>query len=194
MNNYEYIIACLPVIDTESDRSAVPDADAIIAEIRERCSESDKTVVDFMLKGYDSESLGEEFYTRALSHSSRFIREYFSFDLDVRNTKVEYLNKALGREPGKDLVVISGREDRDFEMKGEVEAVLSGTDILLKERGLDDLMWARAEELTIMEVFTLDAILGFVARLKIIDRWLKLDPDSGREMFRRLVEQIRNNR
>ena len=194
MNNYEYIIACLPVIDTESDRSAVPDADAIIAEIRERCSESDRTVVDFMLKGYDSESLGEEFYTRALSHSSRFIREYFSFDLDVRNTKVEYLNKALGREPGKDLVVISGREDRDFEMKGEVEAVLSGTDILLKERGLDDLMWARAEELTIMEVFTLDAILGFVARLKIIDRWLKLDPDSGREMFRRLVEQIRNNR
>ena len=43
-----------------------------------------------------------------------------------------------------------------------------------------------------MDYFDLDAILGYVARLKIIDRWLQLDPDSGRALFRRLVEQIRS--
>ena len=194
MNNYEYIIACLPVLDRDADHPGALDADAVIGEIRERLDASDAAVLDFMLQGYDNETLGEEFYSRALRHGSRFIREYFTLDLNVRNTKVEYLNRALGREPGKDMLVLPGREDIDFELKPEVEAILSGTDILQKERGLDDIMWAGAEELTIMEVFSLDAILGFVARLKIIDRWLKLDPVTGREMFRKLVEQIRNNR
>ena len=194
MNNYEYIIACLPVLDRDVDNSTSLDTDAVIDEIHERLDASDAAVLDFMLKGYDKETLGEEFYSKALRHGSRFIREYFSFDLDVRNTKVEHLNNALGREPGKDMVVLPGREDIDFELKPDVEAILSGTDILKKERSLDELMWTRADELTIMEVFSLDAILGFVARLKIIDRWLKLDPVTGREMFRKLVEQIRNNR
>ena len=45
-----------------------------------------------------------------------------------------------------------------------------------------------------MEVFTIDQILGFVAKLQIVARWLRLDPQTGRELFRQLVEEIRNNK
>ena len=193
MNNYEYIIACLPVLDQDAGRLDRLDADAIIDEIREGLDVADRGVLDFMLKGYDTESLGADFYRKALTHRSRFIREYFGFDLDLRNAKVHYLNAALGREPDKNVLVL-GEEERDFDRRDEADAILSGNDILARERGLDDMMWSKAEELTQMEVFSLDAIMGFVARLKIIDRWLKLDPETGREMFRKLVEGIRNNR
>ena len=72
--------------------------------------------------------------------------------------------------------------------------VLQGTDILARERGLDELMWARIDEIVGLQVFTIDAILGFAAKLQIIARWLKLDPETGRELLRRLVDEIRNNK
>ena len=70
--------------------------------------------------------------------------------------------------------------------------VLACGDILKRERGLDDLRWQKIDELTVLDVFDIEAILGYVAKLKIIDRWLQLDPDSGRALFRRLVDDIRS--
>ena len=72
--------------------------------------------------------------------------------------------------------------------------MLNGGDILARERGLDDLMWQEIDELTRMDVFDIEAILGFTAKLKIIDRWNKLDPETGRELFRKLVDEIRKTR
>ena len=46
--------------------------------------------------------------------------------------------------------------------------------------------------MTLLDSLDLEVILGFVAKLKIIDRWLQLDPDSGRALFRRLVDDIRS--
>ena len=73
-----------------------------------------------------------------------------------------------------------------------MQDVLNRADLLQRERGLDDLRWQKVDELTAMDVFDLELILGFVAKLKIIDRWLQLDPESGRELFRKLVEDVRS--
>lgn len=192
MNNYEYIVASLPVL--ASDYRGPLDTDAIISEIRSQLSPKDEAVLDTLLKGFDSDSLDAEFYRTALASKNRFIAGYFGYDLDVRNCRVAYLNKALGRPEGQDLLVLDEDEPREFEDLEKVNAVLEGSDILERERGLDDIMWERIDELTLMEVFTLDQILGFVAKLQIVARWLRLDPQTGRELFRQLVEEIRNNK
>ena len=192
MNNYEYIVASLPVI--ASDYRGPLDTDAIISEIRSQLSPKDEAVLDTLLNGFDSDSLDAEFYRTALASKNRFIAGYFGYDLDVRNCRVAYLNKALGRPEGQDLLVLDEDEPREFEDLEKVNAVLEGSDILERERGLDDIMWERIDELTLMEVFTLDQILGFVAKLQIVARWLRLDPQTGRELFRQLVEEIRNNK
>ena len=192
MNNYEYIVASLPVI--ASDYRGPLDTDAIISEIRSQLSPKDEAVLDTLLKGFDSDSLDAEFYRTALASKNRFIAGYFGYDLDVRNCRVAYLNKALGRPEGQDIMVLDEDEPREFEDLEKVNAVLQGSDILGRERGLDDILWERIDSLTLMEVFTLDQILGFVAKLQIVARWLRLDPQSGRELFRKLVEEIRNNK
>ncbi len=192
MNNYEYIVASLPVI--ASDYRGPLDTDAIISEIRSQLSPKDEALLDTLLKGFDADSLDAEFYRTALASKNRFIAGYFGYDLDVRNCRVAYLNKALGRPEGQDLLVLDEDEPREFEDLEKVNAVLEGSDILERERGLDDIMWERIDELTLMEVFTLDQILGFVAKLQIVARWLRLDPQTGRELFRQLVEEIRNNK
>ena len=191
MNNYEYIIASLPVLSEGS--AGKVDADDLVAEIRGHLSSRDNALMDLLLEGYGDGTQDAEFYRRALGCSNGFLRRFFEYDLAVRNAKVDYLNRALGRPEGMDKVVL-GEEEPDFDGRAEVDAVLNGGDILARERGLDDLMWQEIDELTRMDVFDIEAILGFTAKLKIIDRWNKLDPETGRELFRKLVDEIRKTR
>lgn len=191
MNNYEYIVASLPVIEPGSRLGSSSAANAITNDIREQLSNKDNALVTMLLDGFDPEKLNAGFYRACLGSGSRFLREYFLFDLFLRNTKVEYLNASLGRPEGKDVLLLEELEDYEFEQKEEIVEILSGTDIIGREKGLDMAIWEHVEEVTTMDVFDMDAILGFIARLKIIDRWDKLDPETGTELFRRLIKEIR---
>lgn len=191
MNNYEYIVASLPVIEPGSRLGSSSAANAIIDDIREQLSNKDNALVTMLLDGFYPEKLNAGFYRACLGSGSRFLREYFLFDLFLRNTKVEYLNASLGRPEGKDVLLLEELEDYEFEQKEEIVEILSGTDIIGREKGLDMAIWEHVEEVTTMDVFDMDAILGFIARLKIIDRWDKLDPETGAELFRRLIKEIR---
>ena len=195
MNNYEYIIASLPVIGQDDRNSKELDVEEIHSMILGQLGSKDRKVFETLLAGFDPDSLDAAFYRSALSSSCRFIREYFSYDMKVRNTKVEFLNGRLGRPAGTDVILLDEDPDSgDFEGKDEIMAVLDQEDILGRERGLDDLMWKKCEELSLMHVFDIDVILGFTARLQIINRWLRLNPETGRELFRKLVNEIRNSK
>ena len=192
MDNYEYIVASLPVLRQEDVRAENLDAAGLVDGIREQLSGRDQVLLDFLLDGYDPDKLNKDFYVRALAHKNRFLREWFSFDLDLRNTTVAYLNRQLRREEDRDMIVLEGREEAEFPEQATAEAILQGVDILKRERGLDDLRWSKVDEITIQDYFDIEAILGFVAKLKIIDRWLQLDPETGRTLFHRMVEDIRS--
>ncbi len=198
MNNYEYIIASLPVPEPDS---APADTDAILSFIRSQCSAKDVELVDCLQDGFSADKLDYGFYVKAGKSGNGFIREFLLFDLLVRDTKVEYLNKVLGRQEGQDIVPLPGTADEyetpvcpDYDEKAAVLSVLGQSDILARERGIDRLLWEKADELTRMHLFDMDVILAVVAKLLITERWNRLDPATGREMFRNLVQEIRNTR
>ena len=198
MKNYEYIVASLPDITTGWKFGEKCPED-YIEEIVSLCSEKDRKLIEFLLSGYLEENLNAGFYGEALTHKDAFIREYFRFDLNVRNAKVKYLNKALGREADKDVLTFP--EDtaqpildaiaEEFEEAAALETILNTGDILSRERGIDDLMWEKINFLTTFNYFDIDAILGFITKLNIVARWYKLDEQTGREMFKKLVDEVR---
>jgi len=186
MNNYVYIVSSLPVLTPD----AALDADAVINEILEQLSEHDRETVALLLDGFDGKKLTADFYRKALESGSPFLRAWFGFDLDVRNAKARFLNRSLGRPEDKDTVVLD-EEERVFDEARELDEILAGGDILGREKELDEMAWSKIDTLTTFDYFDLDAILGFIAKLKITDRWLKLDPETGRALFRRITEQVR---
>lgn len=190
MANFEYLIAGLPDITPDWKGADADTADALLQEIREMCSAKDNRLIDMLMDGYEDDKLNLEFYQNALSSKDAFLREYFRFDLNVRNAKVAYLNRALGRPAGTDIFLEAQGE---FAEAQKLDAVLNGDDILARERGIDDLMWAKIDELTTFDYFDIDAVLGFIAKLHIVSRWLKLDDATGREMFARLVDEVRGS-
>lgn len=189
MNNYEYIIASLPDITTGWKFGEKTPED-YIEEIVSLCSEKDRETIAFLMDGYNDEKLDAAFYSVALAHKDAFIREFFRFDLNVRNAKVKYLNKALGRPADKDIVIVPENTE-EFEEAPAIEAVLGLGDILSRERGIDDLMWDKIDTLTTFNYFDIDAILGFITKMNIVARWFRLDEQTGREMFQKLVNEVR---
>ena len=194
MNNYHYIIAGLPELSIDSATGG-RDTGALLAGIKEQCSPSDLEVISFLEKGYVAENLTADFYREAVGSRNGFLRKWFAFDLNIRNAKVRYLNAALGREKSKDVIILDEEDplaqEEDFGEAAKIASVLSSDDIIARERGIDGLYWEKAEELTLFHYFDLTCILGFIVRLKIIDRWLVLDEETGREMFRKLVNEVR---
>ena len=115
----------------------------------------------------------------------------------MRNQKVRYLNHALGREPEKDILSLRDPEAEDtglepeapeFKEETRLQNILEGKDILARERGIDDLYWEKIDEITLFDYLNFDKILGIMVKMMIIRRWLILDEETGRQMFKRLVE------
>ena len=206
MSNFEYIISSLPWLTTDFKYAEGQGFSQVMQEIRENLGEKDSEVLDFLLRGYDAGELTPDFYAQALKHPQKFIREYFSFDLNLRNAKVRYLNRQLGRPEDED--VISGKggpqdEDLDidlyrfrpleFEEEKQVQDALEQGDLLSREKDLDDITWAKIGSLETFHYFDLTAVLAYVAKLAIVNRWLALDEKKGRELFRQLVQEVKGS-
>ena len=203
MSNFEYIIASLPVVLPDYRYAEGEGFGMLISQIREHLSEADNATLDVLLRGFDGSALCEDFYAEALRSRNRFIRKYFRFDLNLRNAKVRWLNERLGRDADKDLITGENPDAEDADIEGfrfregefdeasAVAAALEKDSILGREKALDDVVWSKIEALTLFDYFDLEAVLGFVAKLHIADRWLALDPEEGRERFRRLIKEVK---
>ena len=189
MNNYEYIIASLP--DFTPDKGpAAESPEEIIEFVHSQLEEKDLALASILEDGWNGDKLNLEFYEQAMAQKNRFLREYFAFDLAVRNAKVRHLNKALGRPEDTDIFLPI--EEPDQELEATLDKIYEDTDILAKERAIDRLVWDRIDEITTFDYFDIDAILGFLAKLHIAQRWMALDEESGRAMFRQLTQEVRS--
>ena len=191
MTNYEYIIASLPVLDKDSRNITVRDCETVLEEILSQATASDKALIEFLQRGSDPAALEDEaFWKEALCHKDAFIRRYFTWDLCERNAKVRHINAALGRDAGQDLMSVEGFVQDDA-LASSLDALLATEGLLEREKAIDDARWEMIEDAVVMEVFSIDVVLSFIARMEIVERWLKLDRQKGQDMFRSLVNEVR---
>ena len=186
MANYEYIIASLPSISRDWKFGEDKSLDTYLQWIKSQLSAKDIKTVDTLLDGFKEENLNQDFYEAVLKDGNRFIREYFAFDLNLRNMKARFLNKAFERPVNQDTINLDTGE---FEEAAKVDETLAGEDILAREKGLDAIVWEKISELTTFNYFDLDALLGIIAKMRLIERWRALDEETGAEMFQRLIEE-----
>ena len=199
MNNYVYIIAGLPDF-TPDWRQGDKSLEDYLHQVKELLSEKDLKTLRLIEDGFNKEKIGLEFYKEALASRSTFIQEFFQFDLNVRNAKVRYLNQALGRDPQKDVLSLVDPdaeeqgievEEPEFKEAARLQGILEGKDILARERGIDDLYWDKIDEITLFDYLNFSKVLGLIVKMMIIRRWLLLDEEAGRAMFKRLVDEVR---
>ena len=203
MSNFEYIISSLPYLTMDFKYAGQAGFNSVISDIKRDLDEKDQGLVEFLLKGFSDKELNADFYAAALRHRNRFLREYFRFDLNLRNAKVRYLNAQLGREPDQDVMTGEDPEAEDVDIDGfrftggefeealKVDNILADKDLVSREKGLDDLLWDKVDSLSTFHYFDIEAVLAYIAKLHIVTRWLNLDEEVGRDVFRRLLKDVR---
>ncbi len=211
MNNYHYIIASLPQLSKSWAENSF-DIDKVIAEIVEQCSASDRQAVEFFIKGSDGNGLSREYYTEAEKSQSRFTKLYYNLDRQIRNLKVKAVAQALyGPEEAKEKIERYSIELNQSDPYGEyreekedlsrldsadieaLSAIFANSNILEKERLLDDFKWEKINIFTTFDYFNLDYILSFISKSLLIQRWMKLDKENGKHLFRKLVDEVRGS-
>lgn len=191
MGNFEYIIASLPDLIEGFTYAHEENFGTVTAEIRSLLDRKDAAELDLFAKGLSAENLDADFYKEAQKSRNDFVRAYFEFDLALRNAKVAYLNEALGRDLGTDTVSVSEEELPEPDELSRIKATLADKDILSREKGLDRILSGKIDSLSEFHYFDLTAVLAYLAKLKIVDRWLVLDEEHGRRLFKQLVDEVR---
>jgi len=187
MDNYVYIVAGLPELTSGFETTGF-DYAALKESVMELLSEKDQQLVELMEEGFDEQTLGADFYAKAAESKNRFIREYFDFDGRLRNMKVQYLAKRLGKD-GKAFLV--DLPEADFDEGKQIEEILADADFVKREQKMDELKWEKASDIARMDYFNMNAILAFLVKAKTVQRWAELDTAKGEEMFKKLVQEIR---
>ncbi|MBQ8863665.1 MAG: DUF2764 family protein [Rikenellaceae bacterium] len=143
----------------------------------------------------------EGYYEECARSSSEFLREWAAFDKALRNVSAAVTARRLD-VPVAEVVVgddeiaqgLAKSSAADFGLRGElpwIDSLLTalGEDVnmLDKEHRIDVIRWEMSEELTAFDYFNIDAVMAFLVRINLVDRWSRLDEARGKEMYRRLV-------
>jgi len=203
MNNYEFIIAGLPQLALDFQSGSF-DFQELTGSLRNMLSKKDNRLLDWIEKGLEARFMNIHFYRAAHCHSNFFIRDYFSFDQEIRNIIAAYTARNYGTSPDDHLIgdsiltqqlKQSKAEDFKLEFISEYATVLHRImqlkDPLEREQKIDSLRWQKVSELSIFHYFDIHVILAFFLKASLVARWARLDKETGTRMFRELVDEVK---
>lgn len=144
-------------------------------------------------------------YYEELTHSKcRFLKGWGAFDRNLRNIAAGVAAREANRAiadvvvGGGDVVEQLKRSSAaDFGLRGElpyIDAVITAVsderNIVEKERKIDSIRWAEAEEIAVFDFFNINYILSYLVKVNIVARWMMLSPEVGREMLDKLMRDL----
>ena len=73
----------------------------------------------------------------------------------------------------------------------DVIKIANETDPVEKEKKMDALKWTWLDEHTFFEPFDITALIAYLARTELLDRWALLDVEQGKARFTEIIENLR---
>jgi hypothetical protein len=148
------------------------------------------------------------YYEYVLQVKNDFLEQWFKFDRDMKNIITAVNCRKYGYDTEKQLIPVkhenevyetliksSPKPDILADEVPYVDKILqiaeSEMDISEKEKALDNIKWKFLDEYTFFNYFTIEKILSFVIKLKIVERWIELDNETGKALFNRLINDIK---
>jgi len=146
------------------------------------------------------------YYEYGIGCKNTFVSSWFEFNLTLNNVfvalaarkyKVDIARNVVGDTEITEALRTSGA--RDFGLTGEVDyfdqlVKISEIDELLeREKKTDQLKWNWIEDETFFNYFSVERIFAYLLKIEMIERWLSLDKERGREMFRELIDSLKDD-
>lgn len=152
--------------------------------------------------------LQQLYYEYILQTKNEFLRNWFLFQLNLNNiltaiscTRFDYNideNVIQVNENKNVWTLLTGKKLKPELFEDEVPFYkeifkITETDFnwIEQEKALDRLRWDYLDEHTFFHYFTIEKILSFIIKLNIIERWMKLDKRTGKELLDKLINEFK---
>lgn len=135
---------------------------------------------------------------------NKFIREWNRLNLDITNILTAMLARKQGwnvadfiKGNGEVQEMIRENKTKDFDLTHEFDYVktlmniVDEEDPVKKEKMIDAFKWVWLDEKTFFNPFSLEAVYAYICKLEMQYRWAKLDPETGKETFKQIIDNLR---
>ena len=204
-------------VDTSLGNYSADELLSVISSLKEETAPDKKfppyfyKFAELYLNTPDEERWGLEdklhgfYYSYAMKCGNKFVSAWFELNLNVNNilaamTARKYKMDVAKVPVGDNFVAETLRTSnaRDFGLADDLEYLEQLTrindtvDLVDREKKIDLLKWNWLEDNTFFNYFTIEKIFVFLMKLEMIERWVSLDKEKGNELFRQLIDQLKD--
>ena len=167
-------------------------------------------ISDYFNTSIENDSLLEDhlaalYYDYAMKSGNKFVSSWFEFNLILNNILVAFTARKYKWDVAQHVVgdteiceTLRTSGARDFGLSGEVDCfeqlakISEITELVEREKKLDMLRWDWIDEATFFDYFTVERLFAFLLQLEMIERWIALDKEKGNQLFRSIIESLKN--
>ncbi len=150
--------------------------------------------------------LSAYYYHYAMQSKNHFVADWFEFNLNLNNLlaamtarkyKLDLPSYIIGSTEISEAIKTSSA--RDFGLSGifsqydKVYRISELSDLVEKEKKIDILKWEWMEDASFFNYFTVEKLFVFLVKLSMIERWISLDKEKGSEIFRKIIDSLKND-
>lgn len=168
-------------------------------------------IVDFKEEHLQYDTIPENvlsrmYYDHMLQADNDLVRRYAEFSMNLKNLVTAWNSRKYERDVAREVIgnndfaiALRTSTSKDFGLGGEypyvekVIALMEDSNLVERERGLDLLIWDFLDEAVLFEYFSIERVICFMLKLMIVERWSKMSPDTGREVFMEMILKFRES-
>jgi len=151
-------------------------------------------------------NLYKDLFAFAAAHPNRFISQWFEYRRKSRNVILAINGRAHELDYARWLIgddeltaLLAAGRGVDFGI-GKSEAIFDEhlkayeqNTVLYRERAYDILSWKWIDSHNFFQYFSIYRVLGYFAQLLILNRWMSMDSDQGKEIFFDTLNSLQNS-
>lgn len=145
------------------------------------------------------------YYSYGMSSNNAFIASWFEFNLNLNNILAALAARKYKLEVSSVIVGTTSiceqlrtSNARDFGLNETLEyfealqRIADIEELVEREKKVDMLKWKWLEDESFFHYFTIERIFVFLMQLEMIERWISLDKEKGNELFRKMIQDLKN--
>ena len=153
-----------------------------------------------------SDMLTSDYYSYAMRTKNSFVSAWFEFNLNLNNIQSAISARKYKIDVASTIVgdtdvcgILRTSNARDFGLGDtlpyleNIQRISEIDDLLEREKKVDQLKWNWMEDESFFNYFTVERLFVFLLQLEMIERWISLDKDKGNELFRALIQGLKND-
>lgn len=157
-------------------------------------------------KGFAEDFLAVAYYDHIRKKAIGFVKKWVDLNARIANIMAASTAKKFGLDissylvgasPLTEILRLSSWTDLQFlpgsDTLQEIIKVSEESNLYTRERHLDTIRWRFLDEVVFSDTFSIEAMMVYFLKTRIIERWTTLDKEQGEMAFRTLISSLNSD-